>query len=124
MGVEVRLSTAAVGLGHDSITIKDPEGEEQIPARTKIWAAGVRASPLAKMIADATGATTDRAGRVAVLPDCSLPDHPEVFAVGDMISLNQLPGVAQPAIQEGRYVGELIGARLDGGTRGKALQIP
>jgi NADH:ubiquinone reductase (H+-translocating) len=122
MGVEVRLSTAAVGLGHDSITIKDPEGEEQIPARTKIWAAGVRASPLAKMIADATGATTDRAGRVAVLPDCSLPDHPEVFAVGDMISLNQLPGVAQPAIQEGRYVGKLIGARLDGGTAVKPFK--
>ena len=116
MGVEVRLSTAAVGLSHNSITVKDSEGEEQIPARTKIWAAGVQASPLAKMIADATGATTDRAGRVVVLPDCSLPGHPEVFAVGDMISLNQLPGVAQPAIQEGRYVGKLIGDRLDGGT--------
>ena len=116
MGVEVRLSTAAVGLSHNSITVKGSEGEEQIPARTKIWAAGVQASPLAKMIADATGTTTDRAGRVVVLPDCSLPGHPEVFAVGDMISLNQLPGVAQPAIQEGRYVGKLIGARLDGGT--------
>src|ERR1700729_3412314 len=115
MGVQVRLSTAAVGLSHDSITVKDSEGEEQIPARTKIWAAGVQASPLAKVIADATGATTDRAGRVVVLPDCSLPGHPEVFAVGDMISLNQLPGVAQPAIQEGSYVGRVITARLDGG---------
>jgi NADH dehydrogenase len=116
MGVEVRLSTAAVGLSHNGITVNGSEGEEQIPARTKIWAAGVQASPLAKMIADATGATTDRAGRVVVLPDCSLPGHPEVFAVGDMISLNQLPGVAQPAIQEGRYVGKLIGARLAGGA--------
>ncbi len=116
MGVEVRLNTAAVGLGHHSITVKGPEGEEQIPARTKIWAAGVRASPLAEMLAEATGAETDRAGRIAVLPDCSLPGHPEVFAVGDMISLNQLPGVAQPAIQEGKYVGKLIRARLDSGA--------
>ena len=116
MGVEVRLNTEAVGIGHDSITVRDPKGEEQIPARTKIWAAGVRASPLAKVLAEATGAETDRAGRIAVLGDCSLPGHPEIFAVVDMISLNQLPGVAQPAIQEGRYVGKLIRTRLDGGT--------
>jgi NADH dehydrogenase len=119
MGVDVRLNTAAIGMSLDSITVKDPEVEEQIPARTKIWAAGVRASPLAKMLAEATGTETDRAGRVAVLPDCSLPGHPEVFAVGDMITLNQLPGVAQPAIQEGRYVGKLIRARLDGSTQVK-----
>ena len=122
MGVEVRLNTAAVGMGHDSITVRVPEREEQIPARTKIWAAGVRASPLARMLAEATGAGTDRAGRVAVLPDCSLPGHPEVFAVGDMISLNQLPGVAQPAIQEGKYVGKLIGARLRRQRTGKPFK--
>jgi NADH dehydrogenase len=116
MGVEVRLNTAAVGMSHDSITVRDPRGEEQIPAQTKIWAAGVRASPLAKVLAEATGAETDRAGRVVVLGDCSLPGYPEIFAVGDMISLNQLPGVAQPAIQEGKYVGKLIRTRLDGGT--------
>jgi NADH dehydrogenase len=122
MGVDVRLNTAAIGMGHDSITVQDPDGEEQIPARTKIWAAGVRASPLAMMLAGATGAGTDRAGRVAVLPDCSLPGHPEVFAVGDMVTLNQLPGVAQPAIQEGRYVGKLIRARLDGSTQVKPFR--
>jgi NADH dehydrogenase len=72
----------------------------------------VQASPLAGILAEATGAGTDRAGRIAVLPDCSLPGHPEIFAVGDMISLNQLPGVAQPAIQQGKYVGKLIRARL------------
>ena len=94
MGVEVRLNTAAVGMSHDSITVRDPRGEKQIPAQTKIWAAGVRASPLAKVLAEATGAETDRAGRVVVLGDCSLPGYPEIFAVGDMISLNQLPGVA------------------------------
>src|SRR6266404_9194756 len=65
------------------------------------------------LLAEATGAETDRAGRVVVLPDCTLPGHPEVFAIGDMVSLNKLPGVAQPAIQEGRYVGKVIRARLD-----------
>jgi NADH:ubiquinone reductase (H+-translocating) len=74
----------------------------------------VQASPLAAILAAATGADTDRAGRVAVLPDCSLPGHPEVFAIGDMVRLNDLPGVAQPAIQEGTYVGRLIRARLAG----------
>jgi NADH:ubiquinone reductase (H+-translocating) len=112
MGVDVRLNTAAIAMSHDSITVRGPEGEEQIPARTKIWAAGVQASPMAGILAAATGAGTDRAGRIEVLPDCSLPGHPEIFAVGDMISLNQLPGVAQPAIQQGKYVGKLIRARL------------
>jgi NADH:ubiquinone reductase (H+-translocating) len=122
MGVEVRLNTAAVGLDHRSVTLKGSDGEEQIPARTKIWAAGVRASPLAGMLAGATGAETDRAGRIAVLPDCSLPGHPEIFAVGDMVLLDQLPGVAQPAIQEGKYVGKLIRARLDGGRPAKPFR--
>jgi NADH dehydrogenase len=116
MGVQVRLNTAAVGMDKDSVTVRDSGGDERVPARTKIWAAGVRASPLATMLAEATGAGTDRAGRIAVQPDCSLPGHPDVFAVGDMISLNQLPGVAQPAIQQGKYVGKLISARLGGGS--------
>jgi NADH dehydrogenase len=114
MGVEVRLNTLAVDMDRESITVKGPDGTERIPTRTRIWAAGVQASPLAKLLADATGAETDRAGRVTVNPDCTLPGHPEVFAVGDMVSLNRLPGVAQPAIQEGRYVGRAIRARLAG----------
>ena len=72
------------------------------------------ASPLAQQLAEKTGAATDRAGRVEVNPDCTLPGHPEVFAIGDMVSLNKLPGVAQPAMQEGTYVGRLILARLAG----------
>jgi NADH dehydrogenase len=114
MGVDVWLNTAAQAMDDDSVTVKGPGGDRRIPARTKIWAAGVQASPLATMLAGATGADTDRAGRVAVLPDCSLPGHPGVFAIGDMVRLNDLPGVAQPAIQEGRYVGRLIRARLAG----------
>src|SRR6516164_5822967 len=114
MGVDVLLNTAARAMDDDSVTVKGPDGDRRIPARTKIWAAGVQASPLAAMLAAATGAATDRAGRVAVRPDCSLPGHPEVFAIGDMVRLNDLPGVAQPAMQEGAYVGRLIRGRLAG----------
>jgi len=94
--------------------MKGPDGEETIRCRTRIWAAGVKASPLAQKLADEVGIETDRAGRIPVNPDCSLPEHPEVFALGDMVSLNQLPGVAQPALQEGKYVGKLISSRLAG----------
>ena len=113
-GVDVRLNTLAVAMDQDSITVKGPDGDERIPARTRIWAAGVQASPLAKLLAAATGTELDRAGRVAVNPDCTLPGHPEVFAVGDMVSLNGLPGVAQPAMQEGKYAARVICARLIG----------
>jgi NADH dehydrogenase len=116
MGVEVRCGTMAIAMDDDSITVRSSDGEERIPARAKVWAAGVQASPLAGLLARDTGAETDRAGRIAVEPDCTLPGHPEVFAIGDMVSLNGLPGVAQPAIQEGRYVGKVIRARLDGDT--------
>ena len=114
MGVEIRVNTLATDMNHESITVKGPNGVETIRARTRIWAAGVQASPLAKMLAEKTGAELDRAGRVSVNPDCSLPGHPEVFAVGDMVSLNKLPGVAQPAMQEGKYVAKLIKARTTG----------
>ena len=123
MGVEIRLNTLAVDMDHESITVKGPDGVETIRARTRIWAAGVQASPLAKMLAEKAGAETDRAGRVPVNPDCSLPGHPEVFAIGDMVSLNKLPGVAQPAMQEGKYVGKVIKARLAGRGAADAVQV-
>jgi NADH dehydrogenase len=114
MGVEIRLNTLAVDMDHDSVTVKGPNGTETIRTKTRIWAAGVQASPLARLLADKTGAETDRVGRVAVNPDCTLPGHPEIFAIGDMVLLNKLPGVAQPAIQEGKYVAKVIKARLAG----------
>ncbi len=123
MGVEIRLNTLAVDMDHESITVKGPNGIETIRTRTRIWAAGVQASPLAKMLAEKTGAELDRAGRVAVNPDCSLPGHPEVFAIGDMVLLNKLPGVAQPAMQEGKYVGKLIKARTSGEAATQAVQV-
>jgi NADH dehydrogenase len=116
MGIEVITGGLAVAMDHESITYKDAEGLHTIRGRTRIWAAGVAASPLAKLIAQKAGVETDRAGRIPVQPDCTVPGHPEVFAIGDMVSLNKLPGVAQPALQEGRYVGRVIGQRLAGDT--------
>ncbi|MDT7700709.1 MAG: hypothetical protein QOJ30_3034 [Pseudonocardiales bacterium] len=117
MGVEIRLNTLATDMDDVSVTVKGPDGPETIRTRTRIWAAGVQASPLAKQLAERAGLETDRAGRIPVNPDCTLPGHPEVFAVGDMVSLNKLPGVAQPAMQEGKYVGKVIKARLAGDER-------
>jgi len=114
MGVDVRLNTLAVDMDDESITVKGPDGLEVIRTRTRIWAAGVQASPLAKLLAQKAGLEVDRAGRIPVQPDCSLAGHPEVFALGDMVALNNLPGVAQPAMQEGKYVGKLIAGRLSG----------
>jgi NADH dehydrogenase len=114
MGVEVRTSTGATAIDAEGVDIEGPDGRERIAARTVIWAAGVRASPLAEALAEAAGAEVDRGGRVAVAPDCSLPGHPEVFAIGDMAALDDLPGVAQPAIQEGRHVARVVEARLAG----------
>jgi NADH dehydrogenase len=81
---------------------------------TKMWAAGVAAPPLARAIAEAAGAPTDRAGRIEVLPDLTVPGHPEIFVVGDMAALDGLPGVAQVAIQGGRYAADQIKRRLAG----------
>jgi NADH dehydrogenase len=114
MGVEIHLNSLAVGMDDDSVTVKGPDGVQTIRCRTRIWAAGVAASPLAKMLAEQSDVETDRAGRIPVNPDCTVPGHPEVFAIGDMVSLNKLPGVAQPALQEGKYVGRVIKARLAG----------
>jgi NADH dehydrogenase len=89
---------------------------------TKMWAAGVAAPPLAKRLAEVAGVGVDRAGRVQVNPDCSLPGHPEVFAVGDVMALDQLPGVAQVAIQSGRHVADQIKRRLAGKETGQPFK--
>ncbi len=108
LGVEVRMGSQVVGIDAAGVDIKGAEGTtSRIEARTTIWAAGVQASPLAGLLAEASGATIDRAGRIAVLPDLTIPGHPEVFAIGDMASLNNLPGVAEVAMQGGLHAGEL-----------------
>jgi NADH dehydrogenase len=115
LGVEVQLGAMVTDVDADGIEVKDSDGHvRRINAATKIWAAGVQASPLARQLGQQSGADVDRAGRVAVQPDLTLPGHPEVHVVGDMMSLDKLPGVAQVAIQGGRYSAEAIKRRLAG----------
>lgn len=110
LGVEVMTSTIVTGVEADAVHV----GDTRIPATVLLWAAGVAASPLGKKL----GATTDRAGRVLVQPDLSLPTHPEVFVIGDLAALkNQhghwLPGVAPVAIQQGKAAAECIRRDLE-----------
>jgi len=127
LGVEVELKTKVVGVDATGIEVETERGHQRIGSMTKMWAAGVAAPPLARKLAEAAGVETDRAGRVRVNPDCSLPGHPEIFAVGDMMALDQtpggqLPGVAQVAIQSGRHVADQIKRRLAGKESGQAFR--
>ena len=110
VGVEVRLGQPVKAIDEANVVI----GDETIACRTVIWTAGVTPSPAGKWL----NAPTDKAGRVRTLPDCSVPGHPEVFVVGDTASLDQdgkpLPGVAQVAMQGGRYVGKVIDNQASG----------
>jgi NADH:ubiquinone reductase (H+-translocating) len=110
MGVEVRLGTPVAGVDATGVDV----GDGRIEARTKIWAAGVQASPLGRVLADRTDARIDRSGRVEVQPDCSLPGHPELFVVGDLMALNGLPGLAEVAMQSGHHAASTIVRRLHG----------
>ena len=115
MGVEVHVETAVTGVDDQGVDTSSPEpGVRRIDAATKIWAAGVQGSSLGRMLADASGAEVDRAGRVKVEPDCTLPGRPEVFVIGDLMSLDDLPGVAQVAIQSGRHAARTIIRRVAG----------
>jgi NADH:ubiquinone reductase (H+-translocating) len=122
IGVEVRTGSRVTGITYRDITIDCPDGPETIPCHVKVWAAGVHASPLAAMLAEASGAETDRSGRIQVLPDCSLPGHPEVFAIGDMMSLDKLPGVAEVAMQSGIHAAETIKRRVTSGGDSKPFK--
>jgi NADH dehydrogenase FAD-containing subunit len=110
LGVEVRTGAPVEKVDAEGVIVRG----ERIRTSNVFWAAGVRGSPAAKWL----GAEADRAGRVKVLADCSVPSHPEIFVVGDTAHLEEggkpLPGVAQVAIQQGRYVGRLIAGRLKG----------
>ena len=122
LGVTVLADTKVVGVDAEGVSIDDGTGTQaRIPSRTVIWAAGVTASGLASELGRLTGAETDSAGRVAVEPDLTLPGHPEVFAVGDMVRVRGadgepvvLPGVAPVAMQQGRYAASAVRARLRG----------
>ena len=115
LGIEVQLGAMVVDVDERGLEVQDKDGSRRrIDAVTKMWAAGVQASPLGKTLAEQSGASLDRAGRIGVNPDLTLPGHPEVFVVGDMISLDNLPGVAQVAIQGAKYAAKEIDNRLQG----------
>jgi NADH dehydrogenase len=115
MGVEIHLGAMVTNMNERGVEITKKDGsKEYIPAATKVWAAGTRASGLGAILADAAGAETDKAGRVVVSPDCSLPTHPEVFVVGDVMASDGLPYVAELAIQTGIHAARSIVRRLDG----------
>jgi NADH dehydrogenase len=120
LGVTVRLGAAVAAVDGDGVVVRMGDREERIAARTVLWAAGVEASPLAALLARATGAPTDRNGRIVVEPDLSLPGHPEIVAIGDMAHVEQdgalLPGIAPVAMSEGRYAARRIARRAAGKT--------
>ena len=123
LGVELQMSSIVTDVDQNGVVVKQGDEERRIGCHTKVWAAGVEASPLARMLGEATGADVDRAGRVAVLPDCTLPGHPEVFAIGDMMSLDGLPGVAEVAMQQGIHASSTIKRRLER-QGGEAVPLP
>ena len=117
LGVTTKTGHAVVGLDERSVTMSGPDGEVRVPTRTTIWAAGVTASPLAKLLADAAGTNVDRAGRIPVGPDLTVPGHPDVYAIGDMVRTSKpLMGVAPVAMQQGRYAARAILTRRRGET--------
>jgi NADH:ubiquinone reductase (H+-translocating) len=119
--VRPRCNTRVIGLDAAGVTVEEKGNQEQIPTRTILWAAGVRASRLGRILAERTGAQIDKAGRVFVEPDLSLPGHPEIHVIGDLAVFTHqtgkpLPGLAPVAMQQGRYVARLIGKKLRGET--------
>jgi NADH dehydrogenase len=124
LGATPLTGHTVVDMDAQSVTVQSGDGTtERIPARTVIWAAGVTASSLARRLGVLTGAELDRVGRVTVEPDLTLPGHPEVFALGDMVRVRHTdgqvetyPGVAPVAMQQGRYAAATIRRRLKGGS--------
>jgi NADH dehydrogenase len=122
LGVETLLEHTVVDVDGSSVTLNDRRRDpHRIHTRTVIWAAGVAASSLGCVLAERGGLQVDRAGRVEVLPDLSLPGHPEVLAIGDMIRIRHannsseaLPGLAPVAMQEGRHAARVVRSRLRG----------
>jgi len=117
LGVTVRTGTMVREIESGTVRVATRDGEDSIAARTVLWAAGIQASPLGKLLAERTGASTDKQGRLIVEPSLSLPDHPEIFVIGDLAHFahqtgEPLPGVAPVAMSQGRYVARVIARRL------------
>jgi NADH:ubiquinone reductase (H+-translocating) len=121
LGVTVRTQTKVINIEGETVTLEYDGEREILSAKTIIWAAGVKASGVGRVISERTGAELDRAGRVMVEPDLSVPSHPNIFVIGDLAHCldtegKPLPGIAPVAMQEGKYVAKLIKARLQNKT--------
>ena len=115
MGVEIQLNAMVTDVDRNGITVKDPDGTmRRIEAACKVWSAGVSASPLGRDLAEQSDVELDRAGRVKVMPDLSIPGHPNVFVIGDMAAVEGVPGMAQGAIQGAKYAAKAVAAGLKG----------
>src|ERR1700687_534471 len=115
MGVEIQLDAMVTDVDRNGLTVKDSDGTiRRIECAAKVWSAGVSASPLGKQLAEQSTVGLDRAGRVEVLPDLSIPGNPNVFVVGDMAAVEGVPGMAQGAIQGAKYAAKAIKAELKG----------
>ena len=139
LGVEMHLGTRVTKVDESGLDVRGADGTtEHYDAATVLWTAGVAAPELATALAKATGAEQDRAGRIVVGDDLTVPGHPEIFVIGDMMSLHKLPGVAEVAMQSGMYAGRRIKDELRGtvggpqgvpgvvppGQHGQAVQVP
>ena len=114
VGVEVLLDAPVTGVDPNAVVYTQAGRVHRLEASTKVWAAGVAAGSLATVLADQAVVERNRAGQLVLEPDCTLPGHPEVFVVGDLMSTPGVPGVAQLAIQSGRHAARTIRARLEG----------
>lgn len=118
LGVEVRLGAFVTDVTDAGVTLKFKDGrEEHIESFCKVWAAGVQGNELGKSLAEQSGAELDRAGRVVVNDDLTLPGHPEVFVIGDLMNFPGVPGVAQGAIQSAKHAAKAIAADVEGKPR-------
>jgi len=109
LGVELHMGSIVTHVDQDGLEVKDHDGTTtRHVCGNVLWTAGVEAPPLATAVAKATGAEQDRAGRIVVGKDCTIPGHPEILVTGDMMSLDKLPGVAEVAMQTGLYAGRKV----------------
>jgi NADH dehydrogenase len=123
MGVEIHLGAMVTDITDNEVELTQADGTHlRIPAATKVWAAGTQASPLGAHLAQTTGVEVDRSGRVKVAPDCSVPGYPEIFVVGDLMALNDLPALAEVAMQSGAHAAHTIARRACGDATAKPFR--
>src|SRR6202012_5831975 len=123
LGVEQHMGSIVTHVDEGYVLVRDHDGvETRYDAATVLWTAGVEAPPMAKALATATGAKQDRAGRIVVENNCTIADHPEISVLGDMMSLDKLPGVAEVAMQTGLYAGHRIRRRASGNLEEKPFR--